>query len=58
MTLRSFIETPFALNKGITGHYVGTGTTFTNAFLFVPKGTKEKYQNTDGWKEIYNIIEM
>lgn len=25
--------------------------------LYVPKGTKEIYQNTDGWKNFYNIIE-
>ena len=26
--------------------------------LYVPYGTKEKYQNADGWKEFTNIIEM
>jgi hypothetical protein len=31
---------------------------YTNATLYVPKGTKTLYQNTDGWKNFQNIVEF
>lgn len=31
---------------------------YSNATLYVPKGTKEKYQATDGWKNFANIEEF
>ena len=31
---------------------------FTNATLHVPLGTKSLYQQTDGWKNFQNIVEM
>lgn len=31
---------------------------YTNATLYVPKGTKALYQNTDGWKYFQNIVEF
>ena len=31
---------------------------YTNATLYVPKGTKALYQNTDGWKNFQNIVEF
>ena len=50
-SITSYIQEPFAtkncwgeVNKSIP--------------LYVPYGTKEKYQNADGWKEFTNIIEM
>lgn len=30
----------------------------STCILYVPKGSKEKYSNTDGWKGFSNIIEM
>lgn len=41
----------------------GTGSNFesshyTNATLYVPQGTKNKYLATDGWKNFANIVEM
>ena len=31
---------------------------YANAVLYVPSGTKEKYQSTAGWKNFKNIIEI
>jgi hypothetical protein len=32
--------------------------TYNNATLYVPIGTKSKYETTDGWKRFKNIVEM
>lgn len=32
--------------------------TFNNATLYVPKGTKVKYQEADVWKNFKNIVEF
>ena len=32
--------------------------TYDNATLYVPIGTKSKYETTDGWKRFKNIVEM
>ena len=34
-----------------------TFDTYKNATLYVPKGCKEKYQNTEGWNLFTNIVE-
>ena len=49
----SYIESPTS----------ATGSNFENlhyynATLYVPKGTKEQYLATDGWKNFVNIVEM
>lgn len=44
----SLIEEPF--NIDVIEHIIDT--------LFVPKGTKDKYANTEGWKTAKNIIEL
>ena len=31
---------------------------YSNATLYVPFGTKDKYLATDGWKNFTNIVEM
>lgn len=50
--IKSYIQEPFATSSNC----------WTNVDksipLYVPYGTKEMYQNTDGWKEFTNIIEM
>ena len=52
----SLIENPFSISY-VFGDYSGSGDYFNNATLYVPVGTKEKYQATDGWKEFQNIVE-
>ena len=53
----SLIKNPFV----ITGKSTSSGTfhlnTFNNATLYVPVGTKEKYKNTEGWKDFLFIEE-
>lgn len=44
---------PVPLNEGI----FNDGKYFT-INLYVPKGTKSKYQELDGWKNFYNIVEV
>lgn len=34
------------------------GSIYSNAKLYVPTGTKEKYMTTEGWKNFYDIEEM
>ena len=46
----SLIENPFTTSVFYNG--------FNNATLYVPKGTKELYQNTDGWNRFGNIVEI
>lgn len=33
-------------------------STYQNAILYVPKGTKAKYKTTEGWKEFKRIVEF
>jgi len=54
----SLIENPFAINGGSTPNYsTFSSNTFRNATLYVPKGTKEKYEMTEGWWSFMNIEE-
>ena len=43
----SYIQEPFAVNMGVT-----------SSVLYVPTGTKLKYEATEGWKTFPNIVEM
>ena len=47
----SLIEEPSSIDNDVF-------STFTTATLYVPNGTKAKYQATDGWKQFTNIVEM
>lgn len=49
--IRSLIDEPFTIE------FVFPGIK-ENATLYVPIGTKSKYEVTEGWKEFKNIVEM
>ena len=51
-SITSFIQEPFATTSDC---WYGVDKSIP---LYVPYGTKEKYQNADGWKAFTNIIEM
>ena len=55
--VRSLIEMPFAIEIDVFQYDVNNETKFTSATLYVPAGTKAKYQATDGWKNFTNIVE-
>lgn len=45
----------FTNNKNVDGESVEV---FSEATLFVPKGTKARYESTDCWKSFQNIVEI
>lgn len=57
--VRSFIENPFVILNDVFENYdeKTNGSTFTTATLYVPVGTKAKYEATMGWKNFKTIIE-
>ena len=56
-SVTSLKEEPFGLFPYL-GVYPFIDYTFKNATLYVPAGTKEKYEATEGWKNFANIVEM
>ena len=48
----SLIENPFSIESVFSFDWIAKDAT-----LYVPVGTKEKYQATDGWKDFVNIVE-
>lgn len=54
----SQIKEPYAIDGKAEGDYVQTFTYNDDMTLYVPMGTKGKYQTTDGWKDFKNIMEM
>lgn len=52
----SQIEEPFAIYSAKSG--IGAVFDYDECTLFVPVGTKTKYEATDGWKNFKNIEEM
>ena len=71
-SVTSYIKEPFDLKKGTFVTTWTSDTTYTNgvasiktcitsydvdATLYVPIGTKEQYQNTEGWKLFKEIVE-
>lgn len=59
-TIISHIQDPFELDP-ISFCYLDeksrVWSSFTDATLYVPVGTKAKYEATEGWKEFKNIVE-
>ena len=56
-TVVSLIENPFVIEGKSSFLRAFSVNTFDNATLYVPVGTKEKYQATDGWKDFTYIVE-
>ena len=56
-TVVSLIENPFVIKGKSPSSRAFSENTFDNATLYVPVGTKEKYQATDGWKDFAYIVE-
>jgi len=50
-TIISYIQEPFALQEGQFSVY-------STATLYVPHGTKDMYETTEGWNQFENIVEM
>ena len=57
MTVISLIEEPFAIEGGLANYPTFSEYTFSDATLYVPEGTSEKYKATDGWMDFENIVE-
>ncbi|MBQ6085911.1 MAG: leucine-rich repeat protein [Bacteroidaceae bacterium] len=57
MTVISLIEEPFAIEGGLADYPTFSEYTFSDATLYVPEGTSEKYKATDGWMDFENIVE-
>ena len=55
--VHSLIEQPFAIEPSVFQYKENNVTKFTTATLYVPAGTKAKYQATDGWNNFTNIVE-
>lgn len=53
----SHITEPFAI-KGIASGSFERVFEYEGQTLYVPAGTKAKYEATDGWKDFRNIVEM
>ena len=51
-SVTSYIENPFAIDSGV---FTGIPS---DATLYVPIGTAEKYKSTNGWKNFKNIVEI
>jgi len=62
--IRIFAEEPIKLGSASAGtRGEGTSNVFAEVdmetcVLYVPAGSKEKYEQADGWKEFKNIVEM
>ena len=55
----SYIQEPFAIDENVFEIWdYENGQTFTSATLYVPAGTKAKYEATEGWNRFQNIVEM
>ena len=53
----SLIEEPFEINENTFYNRVEDNYDFTTATLYVPTGTKAKYESTPAWNKFTNIVE-
>ena len=53
----SLIEEPFEINENTFYNWVKDHDEFTTATLYVPTGTKAKYESTPAWNKFANIVE-
>ena len=53
----SLIEEPFEINENTFYNWVKDHEEFTTATLYVPAGTKEKYEGMPAWNKFENIVE-
>ena len=56
-TVISLIENPFAIKSKNSDYRTFELDTYNNATLYVPKGTIDKYKETEGWKDFLFIEE-
>lgn len=49
--IKSYIKTPFPISSKVFSSYDRT-------ILYVPHGTKDRYEQTEGWNGFQNIVEM
>ena len=56
--ITSMIKDVFPINDNVFQYWDNNERKFTSATLYVPAGTKAKYEATDGWKNFRNIVEM
>ena len=52
-SVTSLIKEPFDIDT-----YTFSDDTYKNVTLYVPAGTKEKYEATEGWRNFASIVEM
>ena len=58
-TVTSLIKDPFEIDSNVFSNWdTSIGEEITSATLYVPAGTKEKYEATSGWSQFQNIVEM
>ncbi len=54
----SLIEEPFEINENTFYNWVEDHFEFTTATLYVPTGTKSKYESTPAWNKFKMIVEQ